>query len=246
MIITRRLAGRLKTVFRQALSLPNRGTMPTIELVAGPSGLQIRCGLGTAAVEFWLDGEQPEERLYIPFELLSDLEGRREAPVEVHQRDGQVTATWRDGSVPQLVQHPTPVVVAKDWPPSPERLFKNPPRLTRALADASATTDPDSLRYALGCVQLHGDHGSVIATDGRQLLAEDGFSFPWDGELLLPVSAPDGLSAGLFGQANWPDDWPIARSVRAGQTVPCRQCLSRPKKRIITLFRDVSVYRCRL
>jgi len=188
MIITRRLAGRLKTVFRQALSLPNRGTMPTIELVGGPSGLQIRCGLGTAAVEFWLDGEQPEERLYIPFELLSDLEGRREAPVEVHQRDGQVTATWRDGSVPQLVQHPTPVVVAKDWPPSPERLFKNPPRLTRALADASATTDPDSLRYALGCVQLHGDHGSVIATDGRQLLAEDGFSFPWDGELLLPAN----------------------------------------------------------
>ena len=187
MIITRRLAGRLKTVFRQALSLPNRGTMPTIELVGGPSGLQIRCGLGTAAVEFWLDGEQPEERLYIPFELLSDLEGRREAPVEVHQRDGQVTATWRDGSVPQLVQHPTPVVVAKDWPPSPERLFENPPRLTRALADASATTDPDSLRYALGCVQLHGDHGSVIATDGRQLLAEDGFNFPWDGELLLPA-----------------------------------------------------------
>ena len=124
MIIPRRLAGRLKTVFRQALSLPNRGTMPTIELVGGPSGLQIRCGLGTAAVEFWLDGEQPEERLYIPFELLSDLEGRREAPVEVHQRDGQVTATWRDGCVPQMVQVSGRAPLRKDWPAAPRAWWR--------------------------------------------------------------------------------------------------------------------------
>ena len=188
MIITRRLAGRLKSVFRQALHLPTRGMMPTVELVAGPRGLRVRCGLGTAAAEFRLDGEQPEETAYIPFELLGDVEGRREVPVEVRQHDGRVTATWHDGSIPQMVQHGSPVVMAKDWPPMPEEFVENPPRLIRALADASATTDRESLRYALGCVQLRGDRGSVIATDGRQLLVEDGFTFPWEGELLLPAN----------------------------------------------------------
>lgn len=188
MIITRRLAGRLRSVFRQALSLPTRGTMPKIELVAGPSGLRIRCGLGQAAAEFRLDGEQPEETAYIPFELLRDVEGRRETPVAIHEHDGRVTATWHDGSIPQMTQHASPVVVAKDWPSRPERLDENPPRLIRALAEACATTDPDSLRYALGCVLLCGDPERIVATDGRQLLIEEGFSFPWDGELLLPAS----------------------------------------------------------
>jgi len=210
MIITRRLAGRLKSVFRQALSLPTRGTMPTIELLSGPSGLRIRCGLGGAAAEFWLDGEQPDEHVYIPFEMLADIEGRREASVDVHERDGQVTATWRDGSVPQLVQHSSPVVVAKDWPPSPKRLFENPPRLIRALADASATTDRESLRYALGCVQLRGDRGSVIATDGRQLLVEDGFTFPWRGDILLPAKK-------VFGNKRLAVDDDPVRIGRSGQ-----------------------------
>jgi len=170
--------------------------------------LPARCGLGPAAAEFRLDGEQPEETAYIPFELLGDVEGRREVPVEVHQRDGRVTAMWRDGSIPQMVQHNSPVVLAKDWPPSPEHFDENPNRLIRALADASATTDPDSLRYALGCVQLRGDCGTVIATDGRQLLVEDGFTFPWEGELLLPANKVFGNKRLCFD-----DD-----AVRIGQT----------------------------
>jgi hypothetical protein len=135
MIITRRLAGRLKTVFRQALALSTRSVMPAIELVGGPSGLRIRCRSDQAAAEFWLDGGQREETVSMPFEMLSDIEGRREAPVEIQERDGRVTAAWREGSIPQLVQQDRPLVRCADWPPFPKRLLENPPRLSRALAE---------------------------------------------------------------------------------------------------------------
>jgi tetratricopeptide (TPR) repeat protein len=55
-----------------------------------------------------------------------------------------------------------------------------------ALADASQITDPESSRYALGCIQLQGTSGKMAATDGRQILLQSGFTFPWQEDLLLP------------------------------------------------------------
>ena len=169
-VITRRLAKRLKTVFRQALNITSRGENPIVQLAGGPEGLRIRCGNGQAAAEFHLGGEQPGETIHVPFELLADIEGGRDVPVEIRTHDGRVTASWRDGSVPQLLQYDHPTVRSENWPPTPEHFAENLPRLLRALADAGATTDPDSTRYSLGCIQLRGDRGKVVATDGRQLL----------------------------------------------------------------------------
>ena len=105
LIITTRLAGRLKSVFRQALALPTRGPMPPVQLVGGAHGLRIRCRMREAACEFLLDGEQPTEMIVAPGELLADVEGRREQPVELRVQNGRVLASWRDGSVPQTVRH---------------------------------------------------------------------------------------------------------------------------------------------
>ncbi len=198
-VITRRLAKRLKTVFRQALDITTRREWPIVQLAGGPQGLRIRCGNGQAAAEFHLEGEQTDETIFVPFELFGDIEGGRDVPVEIQLHDEKVTVSWRDGSVPQLLQYDQPTVRSEHWPPTPEQFTENPPRLLRALADAGATTDPDSSRYALGCIQLRGDHGKVVATDGRQLLVEDGFEFPWDGDVLLPRSR-------LFGSKQLPEE----------------------------------------
>jgi hypothetical protein len=143
-VITRRLAKRLKTIFRQALNITSRSENPIVQLAGGPHGLRIRCGNGQAAADFHLDGEQPDETIYVPFELLADVEGSRDVPVELREHDARVTASWRDGSVPQLIHCDSPTVCSEDWPPTPVHLAENPPRLLRALADAGATTDPDS------------------------------------------------------------------------------------------------------
>jgi len=71
--------------------------------------------------------------------------------------------------------------------------------LLNALADAAATTDPDSARYALGCIQLQGDSGKVVATDGRQLLVQSDFAFGWEDNILIPASR-------LFGSKRLADD----------------------------------------
>ena len=201
-LITQRLARRLKTVLRQALDMSTRSAGPTIQLSGGSHGLRIRCGNGQSAVEFLLDGEQPDETVYIPFELLAGVEGGREVPVEICSHEQNVTASWQDGSVPQLVQHACPRVLSQDWPPSPKQLAENPPQLLTALADARATTDSESTRYALGCIQLRGDVGKVVATDGRQLLLQAGFTFPWNGDVLLPASK-------VLGSKQLPADEPV-------------------------------------
>jgi hypothetical protein len=55
-------------------------------------------------------------------------------------------------------------------------------------------------RYALHRVLLSGAKGRVVATDGKQLLIEAGFTFPWTQDLFVPrvaVFAAPELSCGL-------------------------------------------------
>ena len=97
----------------------------------------------------------------------------------------------------------------------PETFAENPPGCLQALADAGETCDPDSTRYALGHLQLRGEQGSIGATDGRQLLVQSGFMFPWEGDLLIPEaeSSParnsPGIQSVLVGQSG---DWVAIRS----------------------------------
>lgn len=82
------------------------------------------------------------------------------------------------------------------------------PRLLHALKAASEICDPDSLRYALGCLELCGETGEIAATDTHQLLVQRGFQFPCKEKVLIPRNAVWGCSdlAGTspisIGQAN--------------------------------------------
>jgi len=201
--ITRKLAERLRKTFRQALASHSRSPMPPVEFVGGPQGLRIRCHTREAAAEFRLDGEQPEETILAPWDLLTDTGGGgRERVVELRRENGHVLASWQNGSMPRAVQYDTPAAPDYPWPDSPEQFSENPSELLTALAEATATSDDTSSRYALGCLQLSGPAGKIVATDGRQLLVQRGFNFPWEGELLVPASR-------VFGSAQLDTDGPV-------------------------------------
>ncbi len=209
--ITRKLAEQLRKVFRQALSTNSRSPMPPVEFIGGRQGLRIRCHTPDAAAEFRLEGEQPAETILAAWDLLTDTAGSgRECVVELRRENGHVRASWLSGSVPRVVQYDKPLENEAPWPDSPEQLVENPPELLKALADATATTDAESSRYALGCLQLCGPQGKIVATDGHHLLMQRGFEFPWEGELLVPgsrvfgSSALDSDSPVLVGKT---DDW---------------------------------------
>ena len=85
----------------------------------------------------------------------------------------------------------------------PTETAENQPELLRAMADACTVTDPEPTRYALSCVQLDGDHGRIAASDGHQIFVQTGFTFPWEGGVLLPACK-------LFSCPHLPTDEPIS------------------------------------
>jgi hypothetical protein len=71
------------------------------------------------------------------------------------------------------------------FPERPDSWSPCPPGLLDALAEAALTGTDDSPRYALDCIELGGATGEIIATDGRQLLVQGGFAFPWHDDVLV-------------------------------------------------------------
>lgn len=77
----------------------------------------------------------------------------------------------------------------------------------KALADGSACAATESLRYSIEKLQLRGKSGEIVATDGRQLLIQSGFRFPWKDDVLIPNTT-------LFASR----DLAIDSAVRVGRT----------------------------
>lgn len=213
--ITRLRAQQLRGVLRRAFG-QFRGTGPAVGFIAGAEGLTVRSMSADAAVEYRAPGVHPNETLWLPFQFLADCEGKRDEPVELATDKSRVIAQWRDGSVPQIVSYDAELPADADkFPVLPATFAENPPRLLRAIADAGECTDPGSVRFALGHIQLRGQLGSIGVSDGRQLLVQSGFVFPWEGDRLIPrnkvFASPElaGDEPVLVGQSG---DWVAFRS----------------------------------
>ena len=191
-----------------------RGTGPAVCFTAAADALIVRAKVADAAVECRIPGEYAAETLWLPFEFLADCGGKKDDLVHVEATGKRcVTAQWRDGSVPQIVRYDVPKPAA-EFPVSPDSFAENPPGILQALVEAGESTEPDAVRFATNCIQLRGT-GSINATDGKQLLVQEGFAFPWEGDLLLlqnkvfasPELAGDGpVGVGRSG------DWVVFRT----------------------------------
>ena len=204
---SRRQARRLRAVFRRhALGITHKGAVPPLVLVPDPAvGLRVRHHQPPLAVETVLrcpQGVQPP--LCLPLDALTDLEGSEDAPIVLEAAGAnQVTARWEDRGIPQVKEFPvTEFASLPPFPGLPDSWESCPAGTLDMLAEAAATTDGGSTRYALGCLQLRGATGEVIATDGRQILVQGGFAFPWDDDLLVPPTS-------LFGGRGLPHDQPV-------------------------------------
>jgi len=185
--ITRSLARQVRAIFKRTLNAPARRPAPIVCFQAGPEGLHIRATWSDAAAEYHIEGDLPPEEITVPLDVLAQCEGRRQDEVTLERNDNQIAIRWTDDGVPQLVQ--CEALEAGSWPMDSNAgstAATNPPRLLTALADAMETADTESTRYATNKIQLRGTLGTIAATDGRQLLVQRGFTFPWDEDLLIP------------------------------------------------------------
>ncbi|QGQ21976.1 hypothetical protein F1728_04395 [Gimesia benthica] len=181
------LMRELKTVFSRGLGITSRQTGPPVEFLVDQHGLRIRTRNQQIALEYRLplEGLQSQQ-IVSPFGLLRCCQGVKSDPVQLQVENEKICAEWQDAGIPQSIEYP--VVECEEFPELPERLASNDFRLMVTLGDACETATTDSARYALDHLQLRGSEGQVIGTDGRQLLIQDGFQFPWEGEFLVPAN----------------------------------------------------------
>lgn len=184
--ISRRTLHQFRIVARKALSIC-RGVGPPIVMELADGGARLRVSSPEAAVELRLPATDQVARICVPFDLLDTCEAKKDDPVTLTVQDGNVVAQWTDGSVPQLVQYDQPESPEAS-PTMPAECAENTSEFLKALADACTVTDPEPIRYALSCVQLDGDNGRIAASDGHQIFVQTGFTFPWQGAVLLPAS----------------------------------------------------------
>lgn len=199
--ISRSLARDLRAVFRR-LSPGRAGPHPVIELVGGRDGLCVRGLTEEVVAEYRRPGPLPEARVVVPLDALADCSGRDDSPVTFRTATGgKVEARWSQGGVPQSREYDGPASVPV-FPDSPDTFADNPQELLTALDHAAQVAPKESARFALQRVLLSGG-GEVVASDGRQLLVQGGFRFPWTGDLLVPrcgaFAAPELTASGPVG-----------------------------------------------
>jgi hypothetical protein len=150
--------------------------------------------------EFRQPGQWPLETLAIPLAALADFEGRNDALVTLERHGSGILVRCDDGALPREMEYE-----AKDnaalptFPDVPGNLVSNEPGFLKALADASQCTAREAIRYAVNHLQLRGKSGQLVATDGRQLLVQSGFHFPWEEDVLVPALS-------VFGCRDIPQD----------------------------------------
>ncbi len=167
-----------------------RGTGPLVLCQARRNELTIEAGQGGVAVRLYLDAPGASGAIAFRTDLLVQVEGRDDSPITLESAGAKGVARWTDGGVPKAVEFDT---VA----PEEARAFPDEPRLTPmpdgflpALAEAIRTTAKNHIKVGLTRILLRGKSGEIIASDGKQLLVQRGFPFPWEVDVLIPRVRP--------------------------------------------------------
>ena len=72
-------------------------------------------------------------------------------------------------------------------PGRPQEMKPVPARLLEALHEAGRTSSREDGRYSLSRIQVRGQKGQVIATDGKVAVIFGKFAFPFAEEVLVPA-----------------------------------------------------------
>lgn len=187
----RRAARQFRAVLRRSvLATIPRGSCPPVSAHQNAQGLTLTCQGQEVRLCFQVHGESgPDEKLTFPGTYLAQVEGANTTPVRLEQiAEGEGRLSWDDGPVPRTVDFQFPSLEEKapgDVPNSELSLM--PDEFLVALDHACRTAARQSVRYALQRIQFRGKSGQLIATDGKQLLVQGGFAFPFSEDVLVPA-----------------------------------------------------------
>ncbi len=162
---------------------------PIVTCLGTPEGLRLQCSSPDVAIEYHQPGPCDDETIRLPLAALETCAGGDDGPVTMAiLTDKQVMLSWVDRGVPRQHEVDQPKPGTSSFPTLPAKFDPNDAVVWNDLREAVATTDPQSSRYALGCLHLRGKSGQIEATDGRQVLVYSGVQFGFEDEVLVPGS----------------------------------------------------------
>ena len=149
---------------------------------------------GTAIIMRQLDGVlcmrvncNTADSIILPWQLVKVAAANSDTQVELQHDNASIILKHEVKGIPRQSRFDTGNMQAPEIPAMPDTMADvAAEQLFDSLIACGKCIDHDSERYALGYISLHGDKGTIAATDGRQALLVDGFEFPWDGEMLVP------------------------------------------------------------
>ena len=142
------------------------------------------------------DDAHPDLTLVLSLDVIADCLRPRRGDLRIAVQGETIALSWTDKGVDRRLRLPLEVPAATQSVPGiPDRLTAMPARFREDWTVASACSNPDSVRYALGCVQMDGRGnddgvGRLVATDGVQAILASGYDLPWPGQCLVPSSVP--------------------------------------------------------
>src|SRR5262245_2075461 len=184
--LPRSLARRFRAVLRRCA--PPRTSPPPVLVQTNNKGLSLQSVLPDVAVRLVHVGQYNEATLAFPADVLAVCEGRGDDTVSLEEDSpGKGRVSWSEAGTPCTKEFVTPEPDSlSPFPEPPARFRPMGPEFLLALADASETAAREHTRYALERVLLRGKTGQMVATDGKHLLMQSGFRFPWQTDLLVP------------------------------------------------------------
>ncbi|MGC3967602.1 MAG: hypothetical protein QM775_09595 [Pirellulales bacterium] len=193
--IARSTLSTFRALVRKAgLHKRTAGYTPGVTLVSDGEGCRIRCASPQVAIQFHQPGSFVAGVHRLPLEAFDAVEGKDRDTVTIEGDGKQRTlVSWADRGVPRQTGFDAPKPTP--FPELPTEFTSNEPSLWSALRDAVPVTDRESTRYALGCLHLRGKLERIDATDGKHVLTQAGFRFPWTDDVLLPANGVLGCRA---------------------------------------------------
>lgn len=179
--LPRSFVRQLRSALRRSFSR----VISPIMFSSGADGLSIRCQQEGIAVAYQ-SNQQGSDQFVLPAQALSDLEGKSHDLVNLEVEGTKIVASWQDSGVPRVVEYEMGKADALPFPSPPARFTTQDAGLRKALDDAMQSAAHDTVRFALNKIQIRGSSGVIAATDGHQLLWQNGYQFPFKDDVLVP------------------------------------------------------------
>lgn len=151
-------------------------------------GVRISTSTNDSDLSFTISECEISQSFTLPWSFIKEVAAKKHDTLTLEIQGSDISATYSLGGVPQHRTFPLQQGFAFPVFPSLKNSVTFPNTIFDALQDASKCVDPDNARYSLGAICLRGERSQIMSTDGRQALMQDGFAFPWDHDVLCPVS----------------------------------------------------------